>query len=79
MATTMLIKASRPNRLIFPRIKSDTRGCVTPSSLAAWAWRWILRLAPKHDDVRNHFGGVFHIQFLHDAAAVDLHGAVRDV
>src|SRR6218665_2525359 len=34
----MFTSASRPNRLVLPRIRSETRGGVTPKSLAACAW-----------------------------------------
>src|SRR6218665_137425 len=38
----MFTSASRPNRLILPRIRSETRGLVTPKSLAVCAWlMWV--------------------------------------
>ena len=37
-AATMFTSASRPNRAILPRIRSDTRGCVTPNRRAGSAW-----------------------------------------
>src|SRR3546814_16798701 len=47
----MFTNASRPNRLILPRIRSETRGWVTPKSLAACVW-----LIPVR--VRWFFGAV---------------------
>jgi hypothetical protein len=37
-AVAMFTSASRANRLILPRIRSETRGCVTPNNWAASAW-----------------------------------------
>ena len=35
-AASILTKVSSPNSSILPRMRSDTRGWVTPNSLAAW-------------------------------------------
>jgi len=37
-APIILTKVSRPNSSILPRMRSEMRGCVTPSSLAASDW-----------------------------------------
>jgi hypothetical protein len=53
----MLTSVSRPKRSIFPRIKSDTRGCVTPSrSAGRTSHRPALRIDHRDRDSRGRAG-----------------------
>jgi|SRR5579862_2160763 len=49
-AVAMFTSASRANRLILPRIRSETRGCVTPKSWAAWERRGQTGRFPNRSD-----------------------------